>query len=325
MMKWVLFGAGDEGAKLANAIVADGGQIAFFIDNDTKKVNKNILGIDIISFAEFVQKRQNYKVVIAVSKPWEREIKQQLADAGYLNVYSLADAYQEIKYKSDTNLKKYKDLYSEKRCFIIGTGPSLRIEDLELLRKNKEITFASNKIFKIFNQTKWRPNLYCVIDKLVLQQYGNEIKRVTAEHKLIAKGVLDEALGKQIDFFNLVHIPYSEGEYPLFSMQPDKYVIEGFTVTYAMIQWALYMGFNEIYLLGIDFDYGGGKGQLYKHFCKNYDKPGEVINEPKLGKCLMAYKKAKMIADEHGICIYNASRGGNLDVYERVSFDEMFR
>ena len=31
-------------------------------------------------------------------------------------------------------IKKYKDLHKGKRCFIIASGPSLRIEDLERLK-----------------------------------------------------------------------------------------------------------------------------------------------------------------------------------------------
>lgn len=322
-MRWILFGAGDEGIKLANVILADGEEIAFFIDNDERKKNTQLLGVNVISFKEFTNLHEKFRIVIAVSKKWEHEIENQLINAGYNNLYRLEDAYKELKYKSNSNLKKYENMYRGKRCFIIGTGPSLTIDDLETLKKNGEITFASNKIFKVFEHTNWRPNLYCVIDKLVLQQYEDEIRNVDAKHKLIASGVITENTDENIDFFKLVHIPFTEEDFPEFSECPDRYVVEGFTVTYAMIQWALFMGFKEIYLLGIDFDYGS-KECGYKHFCANYDKPGEIVNEPRLGKCLMAYKKADIVAKAHDVEIYNASRGGKLDVYTRCSFDKLF-
>ena len=37
----------------------------------------------------------------------------------------------------------------------------------------------------------------------------------------------------------------------------------------------------------------------------------------------MAYKKAKEYADKHGIKIYNATRGGALEVFPRVNFDDL--
>ncbi len=39
---------------------------------------------------------------------------------------------------------------------------------------------------------------------------------------------------------------------------------------------------------------------------------------------LAAYTEAKRYADTHGIKIYNATRGGKLEVFERVDFDSLF-
>ena len=66
----------------------------------------------------------------------------------------------ETKYRkcSDSaKMKELKDTKIGKRCFIIGNGPSLKAEDLSKLYKNNEITFAFNRIYHIFDQTKWRP------------------------------------------------------------------------------------------------------------------------------------------------------------------------
>ena len=40
---------------------------------------------------------------------------------------------------------------------------------------------------------------------------------------------------------------------------------------------------------------------------------------------ISAYKSAKKYADAHGIKIYNATRGGKLEVFERVDFDTLFK
>ena len=53
-----------------------------------------------------------------------------------------------------SRLQKFYNTKVGKRCFIIGNGPSLRIEDLERI---KDDTFAVNRIYKIFDKTFWRP------------------------------------------------------------------------------------------------------------------------------------------------------------------------
>ena len=70
-------------------------------------------------------------------------------------------------------LKKYKDAYKGKRCFLIANGPSLKVEDLNLLKG--EYTFGCNKIFYLFDKTEWRPTFYCILDKDYIERYQDEI------------------------------------------------------------------------------------------------------------------------------------------------------
>ena len=69
-----------------------------------------------------------------------------------------------------------KDIHKGGRGFIIGTGPSLQIEDLDLLKN--EVTFACNKIYLAFNQTEWRPTYYSVLDILVAEHNANIIDQL---------------------------------------------------------------------------------------------------------------------------------------------------
>ena len=59
--------------------------------------------------------------------------------------------------KSEDYWLKNKNLHKGKRGFIIGNGPSLKINDLDMPKN--DISIASNKIYLAFNQTKWRPTL----------------------------------------------------------------------------------------------------------------------------------------------------------------------
>jgi hypothetical protein len=84
------------------------------------------------------------------------------------------------------------------------------------------------------------------------------------------------------------------------------------------------MGFKEIYLLGVDATVPGKYHDDTSHFCKDYISKSKTslmcfIDEPRL-----AYRAAKEYAENKDITIYNATRGGELEVFQRVNFDELF-
>jgi len=93
------------------------------------------------------------------------------------------------------------------------------------------------------------------------------------------------------------------------------------------------MGIKKIYLIGIDFNFTEpnekkgstciSKGEV-NHFHPDYRKPGEEWAEPKLDYQLMAFQTAKNAVEPLEINIYNATRGGKLEVFTRVDFDGLF-
>ena len=62
-----------------------------------------------------------------------------------------------------------KDSHKGEKCFVIGNGPSLTAEDLNRLQDSGIPTFAMNRVFKFFPQTKWRPTYYISEDILILK------------------------------------------------------------------------------------------------------------------------------------------------------------
>ncbi len=218
-------------------------------------------------------------------------------------------------------VKKYKNLYSGQRCFIIGNGPSLRISDLECLHKNREITFAANQIYKIFEEVKWRPDYYCCVDDLLIKQYINNMITIDCKDKFLFD-YFNYSYGLErkpnIQYIHIKAMAY-ETENPKFSNDISKEIYMGYTVTYAMMQIACYMGFKEIYLLGVDHS------NLDKHFIDNYiDKNIKIYPCIYGDKALLAYKSTREYCDKNNIKISNATRGGKLEVFDRVDFDKLF-
>lgn len=73
-------------------------------------------------------------------------------------------------WNNDKALLALKDIHRGERCFIVGNGPSLKVEDLHLLQD--EFTLASNRIWLAFDQTAWRPTYYTLCDMVVAR--GNQ-------------------------------------------------------------------------------------------------------------------------------------------------------
>lgn len=218
-------------------------------------------------------------------------------------------------FKSSKNLKKLKNSYNGKRCFIIGNGPSLTVSDVELLQN--EITIGSHGIYYMFDKTNWRPTYYCVQDSILMNERISEIYEKCKDIPKVFGLVQDykyPLLKKDVIAIRLILENFEKT--PKFSTNALDGFYEGMTVTYFNIQFAVYMGFKEIYLLGVDHFYSGDKND---HFSEN----DVCTNKPRTDLSTYAYLSAKKFADENGIKIYNATRGGKLEVFERVNFEDL--
>jgi hypothetical protein len=221
--------------------------------------------------------------------------------------------------------------YTGRRGFVIGNGPSLKVADLTRLKD--EITIASNKIFLAFPETPWRPTLHTMIDPLVIQKIGHEIGRhVALTH--VPEFCAEKVSGcRKITHWYRGEIAARPGREPQFIPDMATGLYCGATVTYDNLQLAVHLGLNPIYLLGCDHFYAGEKdikpnvaieaAEAQNHFIKGYRQPGELVNPAPIWLMTAAYEHARVYADQHGIRILNATRGGHLEVFERVELDTL--
>lgn len=230
-------------------------------------------------------------------------------------------------------LKKLKNIHQGKRCVIVGNGPSLCASDLDVLKKNGEITFAFNRVYHIFDQTDWRPMYYVSQDQKMLAGCSREVEKLTAEIKFIPA---------EMEWYDDIHIRGAQpfhivnrdiDEYPDFSEDIAKCIVNSKTVVYTAIQIAVYMGIREIYLIGVDHHFHtsiNDKGEIIvdptakDYFCEGYNADKDQLYIPNTDKSTLTFIAAKRYADAHGIRIYNATRGGKLEVFPRVDFDSLF-
>ena len=247
----------------------------------------------------------------------------------------------------DKRILQYKDKYLGERCFIVCNGPSLSIEDLNRIKN--EYSFGCNCIFGVFSATEWRPNFYCTLDGLVIEylytalrgkainwqcsmfSLKNEISVYDTKHDFIVCNAVDD-LDRKTGM-------------PKFSSDCSKYVYTVGTVTYYMLQLAVYMGFKEIILLGMDFNFSVERYNDGRTVKKNIANHMKLIDEaqPSENSAIMQRAKkidgdyyvgyidkqydgflvAKKYAEKHGIEIFNASRQTKLDVFKCVNLEDI--
>lgn len=244
-----------------------------------------------------------------------------------LEIYkeSIAEAYDFSNLLPDyynPQLEGMKGIHSGEKCFIVGTGPSLTFADLDSLQKCNAICFSMNMIFKGFHLTKWRPKYYIVEDADAIRDYWREIVNLKIPYKFVADNNQYNIDEKSNIYQYHVHVEEYLPDLPKFSEDISRKVYSGYTVTYVCLQFAMYMGFTEIYLIGIDFNYINDVSATENHFISNYHKESDGKSGFYYEECLASYESAKKYADSKGIKIYNVTRGGKLEVFPRKTLEE---
>lgn len=237
--------------------------------------------------------------------------------------------------KETENQQKLKDLKNKflgKRIFIVCTGPSLKADDLQKIHENGDCSFSCNKVTKIFTQTDWRPTFYTVMDGGYQYTLLDNMKEASSLYKFFRKesySTTRKAGG------NILWLK-SDGrkellDNPKFSEDASEIIYTIGTVTYTMLQLSVYMGFKEIYIIGCDNSYASvlnKDGSLSRNGETSYFYGADdriKSNIPiEVWQMDCGYYYARKYADEHGIKIYNATRGGYLEAFERVDFDSLF-
>lgn len=247
--------------------------------------------------------------------------------------YTLNNFINKRKYRNA--LQDLKGLHQGERCFIIGNGPSLTADDLTSLKS--EYTFAANRIFYIFDKTEWRPTFYCAQDLMVVKDIADKIGGMwTLFDKVFLNSNCykffrrEESNCKNVLFFNP---KYKNGHKKiLFSEDISDFIFDGGSVTYAAIQIAVYMGFSKIYLIGVDHNYAATS------FKNNEISSSDVANsyfegmptnlkmtKPNTEGSTLSFIKAKEFCDSHNVIIMNATRGGKLEVFPRISLEDILK
>ena len=227
------------------------------------------------------------------------------------------------------------------RCFILCNGPSVKQQDIRPLRD--EVVFSVSSGYLHPDYADIQPRYHCVPQL----SYG----KVTPDLAVKWFREMDERLGGAELFLDQQEWPLVQ-ERGLFPRREVRYVCMGRnyfprapvdienlagilprvqTVPILAIMISIYMGFREIYLIGVDHDWFVKKEYIYSFepsTLKGLDigvgLNGELETSlwdelPAVSKVWEQYRSVKKMASLQGTNIYNATFGGMLDEFERVS------
>ena len=224
------------------------------------------------------------------------------------------------------HIKEFKDIHLNKRCFIVGNGPSLNKHNLDKIKD--DISIACNRIYL---KKDFSPTYYTIEDRLDVEQFHNDINKYkNPKFKFIPKQYKQSIYGD-----NIIYIRFGKAKDKYKFIEKDKdYFVWGGTVTYLMIQLAYYMGCNPIYLIGMDHDWGGrldyGEGKVIRsetddrhHFSKEYYNNNKLWALPDKPLMEYYYSIAKKKLEAEGYNIFNATIGGKLEIFKRINYNEL--
>lgn len=221
-------------------------------------------------------------------------------------------------------IPEFHNRYLGEDCFLLANGPSLNDVNFEHL--NKYHLIGLNKIFLLLERVELNLTFHVAINELVIQQSWKEFELLKCPSFLSfrpSKMYINSS--PNLKFFLTEPNPF-----PRFSRVYDEPLWEGWTVTYAALQLAYFMGFTNIFLVGLDhsFNVQGNpneeqtlKGDDPNHFDPRYFA-GASWHLPDLEGSEMGYKIANFAFQRSGRAIYDATEKGHCRIFQRITLDD---
>lgn len=253
-----------------------------------------------------------------------------------------------------------KNKYTDNRCFIVGNGPSLNSIDLSLLKDEYVFTvnqaskleqfssmntdfhfWSDGRFFDISSQDEADLELLETMKKVNSPNNKPIVFYEIGAYEMVRRYHLDDTL--DIRYFAAVQFT-KERYLKKDNIDFTRVVCNWPTVVQIAITAAFYMGFTEIYLIGVD---STGIINIAKAKMKEYSdgtEYGYTVNDNDIKRMEKTnsfytfeqelrnqaflfddYALISQYAIRKGIRIYNATPGGLLEYFERVKYEDVVR
>lgn len=242
--------------------------------------------------------------------------------------------------------KELKDKFKGETCFILGSGPSIKTQDLSKLAGQYVITqnnFHVHKDIELLN-----PIAHCIVPKYQTSEYDNDWLEWFRD--------MDEKLPERTLYFMGLNTKYMLENFP--GIAEKTYFLEtGFnplflknaridiskrmmnipTAITQCLSLALYMGFDTIYLSGMDLDQicrfkDRDNMRFYGHSPITRNDQEKSIEDRQFSSGIAYFNRwntwiqlnlIRKWAEQRNKKIINITNGGLLDMFEYDDFDSV--
>jgi len=252
------------------------------------------------------------------------------------------DAWRRNFQPRDPSLALLRDRHAGRgRCFVIGNGPSLK--GMDLTRIAGDFSIGANSFYKHPDAARVGLGFLCIFDPHFMKDEPRGVEWHRTVEKLLpgtsfmlhhsARALVQKHglyPGREV-FYARSGIQTHEASRVDFDFRRPRNV--GMTTGSSIaIQLAIYLGFREIYLVGFDCNWLENTGASY-HFYEAHEyfpefdsiaADGRGIGYENFLKIIQrefeSHRLIRARAEAAGVRIFNATDGGLLDAYPRVSY-----
>ena len=194
-----------------------------------------------------------------------------------------------------SEIKDFKGVHRGKRLFILASGPSLNTLDLSKLERR--IVMGLNRSFLAVPDAHY----HCAMDRRLFDLYPEELKRTRYLFTIpgCPWGIPVKLLG-------------TEG----FSWDLEKGIYSGYSIAYYALQLAVYMGFSEIFFLGLDLKLREGKTHFF-----GFDFASRSHEKTEFPKMRKMFAHAADVLEQAPVEVYSCSPVSTIEGLTKVSYE----
>ncbi len=263
-----------------------------------------------------------------------------------LQIYDALSSFYRSPYLHDNS--NFKNLRRTEDCFIIGNGPSLLHENLSNLASYD--CFVSNEFYAVKDSNLVTPLIHTAADPvpetISIKNYTDFLPDFDRMARSNNTYYLFHLTAYRAIKSNQLPFQYPDNVYPFIGQIYQNKSTCNFTKCVGPCRFssmvntllAIYMGYKNVYLIGMDQD------TYYNFFCHNKNivnhaysdnksgasvRPPEITNYSWITASLAAYKtysawnSINQLSKKTQSSIYDLTSNGCLDIFEKISMSHL--
>lgn len=218
-------------------------------------------------------------------------------------------------------LAALKDAERGRRCFIIGTAPS--IDHVDLSRIRHDFVFLVNKGYLLTQRFTNKPDAIMIANPHAAAEYGDEAFDYEFRYKFLSAAIpaYNKQYEKEIIVFNQWETPGLHNHF--FQFDCTKPLYHANTVVLSALQMAVWLGFAEIVFAGVDLDFYPSQPHFYQTEGNEYERSLSVSAQM-MPRMLEGFNASSILISLFADAkLYNTSRTSRLNCIPFIEWNDL--